>query len=64
MVLLILSNSGTLEKKKAYVPKEIGMQKKKIPAEKYDKIWITLNSIYAEYFILLKSFVKIAILKW
>lgn len=43
--------------------KKSGMWKK-IPAEKYDKIWITLNSIYAEYFILLKSFVKIAILKW
>lgn len=31
-------------------------------AKKY-KIWITLASIYAEYFTLLKSFVKIAILE-
>lgn len=32
--------------------------------EKYDKIWVTLNSVCAEYFLLLMSFVKIAILKW
>lgn len=37
--------------------------KKKNPAKKYDEIWIALASIYAEYFTLLKSFVKIAILE-
>lgn len=56
------SNSGTLANEKAYAPNE-KWDVKKNPAKKYDKIWITPASIYAEYFTLLKSFVKIAILE-
>lgn len=63
---LILSNSGALENKTAYGSREKQYvnNKKSNPKEKYDKIWITLNSIYAECLISLKSYVKIAVLKW